>query len=300
MTIPNFLIIGAAKAGTTSLYNWLNQHPQIYMTPIKETNFFAFEGEDISYPQGTISESYLAGFKTSYDSYIEQFQGVSTEIAIGDASPSYLYHSNASKRIQSYLPNVKIIAILRDPVDRAYSQFLHHILADFENCSDFSEALKEEKNRINNHWWWGFFYTEGGFYYTQLTRYFDLFDPAQIRIFLYEDLINNRPEFLRNIFNFLNVDETFIPETSIQYNTTGIPKNRLLHELLSKPNLIANSFKNLFPQNFRRRIAINLTNANLVKPNLSQDIRNQLIEVYRNDILSLQELINRDLTHWLI
>lgn len=299
MEVPNFLIIGAAKAGTTSLYDWLNQHPQIYMTPTKETNFFAFEGEEISYPKGSISEGYLDGFKTSFESYMEQFQGVTNEIAIGEASPSYLYHTKAAARIKYYCPDVKLIAILRDPVERAYSQFLHHAREGFENCSDFSAALREEDNRILNKWWWGYFYVDGGFYYTQLQRYFEKFDSSKIKVYLYEDLRSNRYDLIKDIFQFLEVDDNFIPDTSTKYNVTGVPKNKFLHELLSKPNLLKTSLRRIIPQGLRRKLAMNLKNANLVKPEFSLEIRKQLIEIYREDILKLQNLIQRDLSSWL-
>ena len=299
MEVPNFLIIGAAKAGTTSLYDWLNQHPQIYMTPTKETNFFAFEGEEISYPKGSISEGYLDGFKTSFESYMEQFQGVTNEIAIGEASPSYLYHTKAAARIKYYCPDVKLIAILRDPVERAYSQFLHHAREGFENCLDFIAALREEDNRILNKWWWGYFYVDGGFYYTQLQRYFEKFDSSKIKVYLYEDLRSNRYDLIKDIFQFLEVDDNFIPDTSTKYNVTGIPKNKFLHELLSKQNFLKTSVKAIMPQGLRRKLAMNLKNANLVKPEFSLEIRKQLIEIYREDILKLQNLIQRDLSSWL-
>jgi hypothetical protein len=269
------------------------------MTPIKETNFFAFEGEKISYPKGSISEGYLDGFKTSFESYMEQFQGVTNEIAIGEASPSYLYHAKAAARIKYYCPDVKLIAILRDPVERAYSQFLHHAREGFENCLDFSAALREEDNRILNKWWWGYFYVDGGFYYTQLQRYFEKFDSSKIKVYLYEDLRSNRYDLIKDIFQFLEVDDNFIPDTSTKYNVTGIPKNKFLHELLSKQNFLKTSVKAIMPQGLRRKLAMNLKNANLVKPEFSLEIRKQLIEIYREDILKLQNLIQRDISSWL-
>jgi len=127
MTIPNFLIIGAAKSGTTSLYHALKQHPKIFMSPVKEPNFFALEGGELNYPQGTVDPRYLAQCITTKEEYNQQFEGVSNEIAVGEASPIYLYHPQAPVRIKNCLPNVKIIVILRNPIERAYSNFLHHI-----------------------------------------------------------------------------------------------------------------------------------------------------------------------------
>ncbi|MDY7015905.1 MAG: sulfotransferase, partial [Cyanobacteriota bacterium] len=157
MVLPNFLIIGAAKGGTTSLYTWLAQHPQIYMTPVKEPNFFALQGENFNYPSGTVSQRYLDECVTNFEAYLEQFKAVNCEIAIGEASPFYLYHPQAASRIQQTIPDVKLIAILRDPVERAYSNFLHHIREGFETVEDFSQALQAEESRMRDRWWWGFY-----------------------------------------------------------------------------------------------------------------------------------------------
>ena len=299
MTMPNFLIIGAAKAGTTSLYASLKQHPQIYMTTVKEPNFFALEGEKLDFPSGVPREGYRANCKTSIESYCEQFQGVSNEIAIGEASPIYLYHPKAPERIQHYVPHAKLIAILRNPVERAYSNFLHHMRECCEPFTDFAQALQQEENRIRNNWWWGFYYVSAGFYYIQLKRYFDKFDRSQIHVYLYEELHTNPVSLLRDIFKFLQVDETFIPNTSTKYNVSGIPKNQLFYNFLTQPNLIKEPFKRLLPSNLRQSIVLNLKNRSLIKPQLSSEVRSQLIQVYREDILKLQDLIERDLSQWL-
>jgi len=150
-----------------------------------------------------------------------------------------------------------------------------------------------------NKWWWGYFYVDGGFYYTQLQRYFEKFDSSKIKVYLYEDLRSNRYDLIKDIFQFLEVDDNFIPDTSTKYNVTGIPKNKFLHELLSKQNFLKTSVKAIMPQGLRRKLAMNLKNANLVKPEFSLEIRKQLIEIYREDILKLQNLIQRDISSWL-
>lgn len=125
MTLPNFLIIGAAKAGTTSLYHYLAQHPQIYMSPIKEPNFFALEERCVDF-RGPGDHLYIKQFSvTELERYRSLFQGVTHEQAVGEASPLYLYSPVAPARSHRYVPEMKLIAILRHPVDRAYSAFLH-------------------------------------------------------------------------------------------------------------------------------------------------------------------------------
>lgn len=292
--MPNFLIIGAAKAGTTALYEYLKQHPQIYMSHEKEPKFFALEGEKLDFRGPHDQENINRTAITDIETYRKLFQGVSNEIAIGEASPLYLYSPKAPARIKNYIPDVKLIAILRNPVDRAYSGYMMHLGLGWETTSDFTQALQEEEMRIRNNWGWGH-YVNVGFYYLQLKRYFDTFNPDQIKVYLYDDLKANPIAMLQNIFQFLNVDESFIPDITIRHNISGIPKNNFLATLIKSVKPLNPILKQLFPSDLRQ----NIKNKILTKPQLSIDVRKQLIEVYREDILNLQNLIHRDLSKWL-
>src|SRR5688572_7713518 len=127
MVMPNFLIIGAAKAGTTSLYSYLNQHPQIFMSPVKEPNFFALEGEKLNF-RGPGDAQVINRYSiTQLESYRAHFKGITQETCIGEASTLYLDHPKAVERIQHYTPKARLITILRDPVERAFSNFLHAV-----------------------------------------------------------------------------------------------------------------------------------------------------------------------------
>lgn len=262
MVMPNFLVIGAAKAGTTSLYHYLNQHPQIYMTPIKETNFFALEGHPVGFC-GPGDQAYIKRFSiTSKQSYQEQFQGITSERAIGEASPLYLYSIVAPSRIRHYIPDVKLIAILRHPVDRAYSSFLHLVRDERELITNFAQSLEAEEKRISSNWEHIWHYRQMGFYYSQLKRYYDQFNHSQIRVYLYDDFNRAPNGILLDIFRFLNIDETFIPDMSIRHNGTSITQDE--------------------------------------RPSLLPEIRRQMVRVYREDILQLQDLIQIDLSEWLV
>lgn len=297
MTMPNFLIIGAPKAGTTALYNYLKEHPQIYMSPIKEPKFFALEGEEINF-QGPrdMTKDYI----TDIESYRNLFKNVSNEIAIGEASPWYLHIPQSSQRIHHYIPDVKLIAILRNPVERAYSQFLSLVQRDFEPLTDFGQALAAEAERISNNWSPRWYYKERGFYYTQLQPYFNLFNRDRIKIFLYEDLKSDSSGLVKEVFNFLGVDNTFTPNISRKHNVTRVPKNRSLYRLISQPNPIKSLLRPFLPPNLRRDITSKLTDISVKsKPDIKPEIRHRLIEEYREDILRLQDLIQRDLSQWL-
>ncbi len=300
MSMPNFLIIGAAKSGTTALYQYLKEHPQIYMSPVKEPKFFGLEGEKLDF-YGPGDERANHAVVTDIDAYQALFQGISNETAIGEASTWYLYSQKAPRQIQNYIPEAKLIAVLRNPVDRAYSNFLHQIRNNFETTTDFFQALREEDARIHNNWRPFWHYKQMGFYYVQLNRYFQIFPRKQIQVYLYEDFCNKPIEMLQSIFQFLDVDHTFLPEVSIKYNIASIPKNRAVLNLLKKPNVAKSALKFLLPDQSCQDLRINIGKINSTpeKPQLSLQVRKQLIEEYREDILKLQELIQRDLSSWL-
>ena len=295
MTMPNFLIIGAAKAGTTALHEYLQQHPRIYMTPTKETNFFAFEGEEINF-RGPGDEALKDFSITDLETYKAQFAGVKEEIAIGEACPSYLYHSQAATKIKQYIPNARLIVILRNPVTRAYANFLHIVRDDREPCRDFALALQAEAERIANNWEWFWHYIQIGFYGKQLKHYYEIFPSSQIKVYLYEDLKENAIATLQDIFRFLEVDDTFVPNMALRPNKSGMPKNKLLHQILTKPNPLKTLLKPLFPAKIRQKIQ----HQNLNTPQMSQEVRQQLLDLYRTDILHCQDLIQRDLSNWLV
>jgi hypothetical protein len=304
--MPNFLIVGAAKSGTTALYEYLKQHPQVFMSFNKEPHFFAFEGKRPDFQGPGDQELYDDIGVSDIEVYRALFRGVAKETAIGEASVYYLYLPRARERIQHYVPDVKIIAILRDPAERAYSNFLHMIRDRKEPLSDFARALQAEEDRIQNNWGPLWHYRQVGFYYEQLKRYYEVFDREQIRVYLYEDLNDNPTTTLKDAYTFLGVDNTFASDVSVRHNVSGVPKNNhwhALHKFLLEPHPVKAIFKPFLPVKLRRalphRLVNTLRNRNLDKPPFPVEVRRYLTEVYSDDILKLQELIQRDLSKWL-
>jgi hypothetical protein len=304
MTLPNFLIIGAAKSGTTALHHYLAQHPQIYTSPLKEAKFFAFENQQVSWKgPGDLDEKLLP--ITNLDDYRQLFSAVANEIAIGESSPYYLYSPEAPERIQNYIPEVKLIAILRNPIDRAYSSFLHMMRDGREPIKNFAAALREEEKRINDNWAFVWHYKNAGFYYTQLKRYFDRFNRGQIKVYLYDDFEYNPLKVMQDIFLFLGVDEVFTPDMSRKYNASiqpknkaAVPKNKILHSILES-SLVEYPLKTFMDSKSRKKLIFNLKNKNLKKQEISSQVRLDLINSFRDDTLNLQELIGQDLSAWL-
>jgi len=297
MAQPNFMLIGAGKAGTTAIYEYLRQHPQVYMSPVKEPNFFAFKGEKLTFRGPGEDRMINATSITDPTQYQALFDGVSGEKAIGEASQWYLYSEKAAVRIKEAFPTIKLLAILRDPVKRAYSDYLHFVRDDREPIDSFIAAIAQEQTRIDAHWGFGH-YIRRGLYYEQVKRYFSLFDRQQIRLYLNEDLKTAPSGLMKDIFKFLEIDETFSPDTSFRPNVSGVPKNKLLHRFLGKSNPIRMLLEPYAPDRLRKAM-ITFKGNNLSQPPLPDEIRQELIPMFREDILKLQDLLQRDLTAWL-
>jgi hypothetical protein len=307
---PNFLIIGAAKSGTTAVWHYLKQHPEIYMSPTKHTRFFAFEVEEPSFQgpaptmRGPAGRNQSVPYAiTDIDAYHALFDGATNEIAVGEASHSYLYQPQAAQRIRNYSPEMKLIAILRNPAERAFSHYRQMVRDGRESIPDFAQALAEEEKRVRENWWPDFHYIQTGLYYAQLKRYFDLFEHDQLKIYLYEDLNSDPLSLTRDIFRFLGVNELFTPQATARYNASGLPKSKILHSSLQKLRRTMPVAERILPKGqYRRllRVGSSLHNQNLTKARLSPEVRRRAIEDYfREDILKLQGLLQRDLSAWL-
>ena len=298
MTLPNFLLIGAAKSGTTAIYAYIKQHPEIFMSTPKELRFFSYPG---SYPEG-LDEKYIHKGVTTLDEYIAHFDGVKGEKAIGEASPMYIYTPGTAERIKETIPGVKLLAILRNPVDRAYSAYMHAIREWNEPSETFKAALEKEPERIAAGWGLLWHYTKAGYYFEQLDRYYKIFNPNQIKVVLYDDLVKDTEGLIKDIFEFLGVDPTFSPDTSARPNVSGFPKSpgfhKFMYRLFMEDNPIKRVSQLVFPKKTRQNVMVNMRLMNLEKRKMSKDIRNELINLFRDDIEKLEKLINRDLSFW--
>lgn len=319
MVFPTFIIIGAAKSGTSALHSYLQQHPQVFMSQAKETNFFAcLDADEPTFDtipvQAVVDrrEESRVRFRTSmqrsirtWSDYEELFDAGKNALAIGESSPFYLYNPECAKRIRKHLPEVRLIAILRNPIDRAYSHFLHYRRDGIEKHETMDAALADEDTSVDDVWWGMRHYVRAGFYSKQVQRYYEQFSEDQLLVLLYDDLKKDTAGTIRQIFGHIGVDTTFQPETSAWHNVSGIPKNRFLHELLSRPNQLKQALKKVLPDGLRTAIAgtefvSRLRMSNLKRDSLPQDTRVRLKEIYVDDILELQDILHRDLSAWLI
>jgi len=313
--LPNFFIVGAMKAGTTSLYNYLDQHPQVYMSPIKEPCYFSSETrpenmrpefqeqahrgirDTREYIRGPMREKRLAGLVVDWEDYVNLFRGVKGESAVGEASIRYLWSKMAPDNIQARIPAAKIIIVLRDPPDRAFSEY-HHAVANgvvrwsFGDHIQAALHLKSEKLGIL------YPFLEYGLYYEQVKRYLDLFPRENVRIYLYEDYRAQFLQLWRDVLGFLQIDTSFSPDTAVKHMEPRVPRFATTSYFLMKYGIWLRLTK-LSPRALRpvlRNVAFRRRNSLVMDP---KD-RQCLIDYYREDIRRLSGLINRDLSTWLV
>ena len=221
---------------------------------------------------------------------------------------TYLYHHEvAIPRIKEYLGDPKIVMILRNPVERAFSSYVYSLslyssLTDDFEVQSFEECLEREEERKAENWTAINFFLDLGFYHNQVRAYMENF--GAVHVSLYDDLVEDALGLVQGVYGFLGVDPTFVPDTNTRRNvSSGYPKSSFLHGFLTRPNVLKSVMKPvvrlMLPQETRAELYGGLESRNLVKPEMRPETRERLKSVYREDIMKLQDLIHRDLSHWL-
>lgn len=215
MRLPNFLILGANKAGTTALTYYCAQHPEIFISPIKEPMFFTvLHGTSATRDEATLKKPFFTYY---FDEYLELFSGAKHETILGEGSTSYLANPSCAVWIRKIIPNVKLIAILRDPFDRALSCYKMYNGNGIEKRT-FEEAIKDELENGTAHLAQGQQYLKLGLYGSQLTQFLNFFPSDQIFITDYSKFNENSVLFLESIFEYLGV-KSFVPKDLKRMNT---------------------------------------------------------------------------------
>jgi len=298
---PDFIIVGAPKGGTTSLYHYLKQHPQIHMGVLKDSHFFLHDGGSPAM-SGPSDRDRRREMIKSWPAYLKQFQGVGPRQVCGEIGVRYLDSPSACRAIGRRLPDVKLIAILRQPVERAYSHYRMYRRNGSEPCSSFEQALADEPKRLEDGWFRAV-HQHLGYYHRHLKPYYEQFPRAQIRVYLFDDLKADPDGLMRDLFGFLGVDADFRPDMTIRFNQAGEIANPLLRLAWSTTRGLRSRVAPLVPVNLRGRlvswIAKRPVTAEVVRQPLGEKTRLTLLGAYRDDIRQLSELIGRDLSHWL-
>lgn len=271
MTLPTFLVFGAARCGTTSLHQYLGQHPEVFMSAVKEPQFF----ERTPKAPPTV-EAYEALFAAAGDAR-----------AVGESTPTYIRHPEVPGRVRELLPEVRLVALLRDPVERAYSSYLGLKRDGLSVPATFEAALREREHLVAS-----------GRYHEQLLRWYDVFRRERILVLLHDDLRDDPHPLFAELFAFLGVDPSFVPDLEQRLGATGRVANPVVRAAWERAERPRRLVRPLLPKGLRDRAYERVTR-DLVRPPVAAETRADLVRTLRPDILALQDLLGRDLARWL-
>jgi len=311
---PNFFLVGAGNSGTTSFYDYLDQHPDVFMCPIKEPSYFAseFRPENFvprfrrvmrrelkatrKYIRGPMTKKRFGGPVVDPDDYRLLFRNAGTQTAIGEASVSYLWSKTAARNIAASIPNARILMIMRNPVDRAFSQYLHAVSSgwlrtSFHHQLQISLRSQDKTFDVLNP------LLEYGLYYEQVRRYLTLFPSENVKVFLYDEYRTNPRSVLAQTFQFLGVDPTVSPDLTKRSLEPRVPRSLFAGWLLKRSGLWE-PLAAALPQSLKpavKRAVLRPRAALTMDPGDQQTLR----EYYREDIGKLADLLGRDLSGWI-
>ncbi len=293
MNFPNLFIVGAPRSGTTSLYEYLAPHPNIFMSPQKEPHFFG-------------SDMQSTWFVRNRQEYFNLFSQRQNERYAGEASAMYLYSQRAAREIHDFNPNSRIIIMLRSPVEMMQSLYFHSLRMLNEDLPTFEAALDAEAERINGHripstafFVDTIFYRRVARYSEQVERYLKTFGQQQVHIIIFDDFENNTALSYRQTLNFLEVDDTFVPTFS-RANATESIRSKMIARILTNPSskmrVIARTLKPLVYPLYLGLLHFN--NRPLDRPPMEPELERRLKREFVPEVESLSNLLKRDLTHW--
>ena len=296
MTTPDFLIVGAARSGTTALYYYLKQHPQLFLPEVKEPCFFTFADKKPDFIQGK-----FAFTVTDQSAYKALFSKAKANQLKGEVSTPYLFlHDISISNIYKYHHSpeqIKIIIILRNPIERAFSQYKWKVRDGRESLS-FMDALTIEQERKQKNYSFDYFYAERGLYSEQIKHYLGKFKSVQI--LFYDDFKSNPENVLASICRFLSVDDSFNFKKVKDSNASSKPKSVLFSRMVSAESKLKFKLLKLLPASWRLTLKEKLIRINASDHDdiMTSEERNYLRNYYKEDLIKLQSLLDRQLPDW--
>lgn len=284
------VIAGASKCGTTSIHHWLRSHEQLFFPKMKEVHFF-------SYPNltqrkgGPGDRAIVSTLCDTFKKFELLFLNANKEVCI-DNSPSYFFFSeDSSKRIEQALPNSKVLIILRNPVDKIYSQYMH-LVRDGREELDFETALKREGERESAGYSDMWLYKKSGFYFARVKDFLDTFGKDRVKVMFFEDMKRDPHSFIENLVNFIEVSNDFNLQNTKAYNISGLPKSKYVSKYLLNGPLYVFA-KKFIPAAIGGHIRRFFQKVNTgEKVTMRQETKEALIEEFLPDIKLLEKLIN--------
>jgi hypothetical protein len=291
--LPDFIVIGAPKAGTTSLFFYLAQHPDIFLPQQKELHYFTSKHLETS-TAGPGDRAALHEVCNSRKAYEHHYKQVGTQTCIGEVSPSYLYFSSVASQMKQELGHIKIIVSLRDPIQKAFSQYMH-LVRDNRETLDFFEALQTESQRRKQGWSDFWAYAESSLYSQHLKRYLEVFGQDNIKVIIFEEMTKNPQGTMQDVFKFLGLDPIEL-KTDTSYNPSGKPHSKFLATLLSRPNPVKTFLKSILGREVSARLQQGALKLNMGdKLVISEEAKHYLRNYFSEDVAILEQILGRKL-----
>ena len=295
--LPDFLLAGSAKCGTTTIFQYLQRQSSVFLPELKEPFYFSFGNEKPTYTDARFNSKVI--WKT--EEYVALFKNAKTSQLIGDASTSYLY--TAEKTIQNVkslykekASDLKIIVILRNPAERAFSHYTHLIRNGIEKL-EFSEAITPQNIEQRSKEMWGFDYTGYGLYGAQMEVFKNFF--KHILVLDYEELAQPN-QMMEKIYTFLDIKNPVKVEEKIEANPSGVPKSKFVTALI-RSKRFKKIIKQITPSKalpIFQKMKDSLLKKSIVKPKISEQDNQYLREFFRKDIEKLERILNKNFNSW--
>ena len=291
---PDFIGIGAPKAGTTWIFENLRKHPDIFVTPVKETNFFHY-----------------IDMYDRIDEYKKHFSGSDRYVVKGEISVRYLASPRAAERIYKHIPDVKLFVSLRNPIDQAYSHYWHLKRQNFHQPDlskvdiSFEESINDFKELVLG----------SSYYYESLNQWYNYFKPEQISVIIFEDILTDPAAVIKNLYQYLGVDENFMPNSIYKHNSSvrkgRSPRGKTIQKIHTQlyrflsiniyqpiKEIVGVRHASRLKEGLRLRTLMESLFTKEGYPEMDTNTRKYLVEIFSDDINKLQDLIQKDLSHW--
>ncbi len=293
--LPNFLIAGASKCGTTALYYYLKQHPGIGFPDLKEPKYFS--SKHLNFPhQGPGDKTVDKYAVRNFDKYKLLFEELESYKLIGEASPDYIYyHQFTADEIKETLGDIPIILILRNPVERAFSAY-KYLVRDSREKLSFREGLDAEEERLQNNWDFIWAYKGGGEYYQQVKSFLEGF--SNVKIVIQERFRKETDATVSDIFEFLEVDPNVEIDTDIQHNKSGKPTNPIAKFLLSRDNKVSAGIREIMKKTIPRPILEKVASRSVKKMEMKDNDRQYLRDYFSDRNKKLFDYLGYKIEEW--
>ena len=300
MALPEFFVAGAPKSGTTALHAALAQHPGLYLSPVKEPKFFLTDGPPPAQGGPGDAKTYREHIWRRPD-YEALFDAAPPGALRGESTPFYLYSRDAQRRIKALIPAARLIVVVRDPIERAHSNWTHLWSAGLDPIGDFVEACAAEDRRISAGWADFWQYKRLGLYGEQLQHLYSEFPPEQVLVFRYRELVDDPAGTLNRICAFLGVAQGIVTQVPRE-NVTAHPEHTRRHLTLSRVLRTGSAVTARLPGHAGKalidRLESSLQDGAAPRRPLTWEQRQSLIPYFESDIRLLGELTGEDFTDW--